>query len=162
MCIRDRSTTTMPVKTFHVKEGDLVEEGDLLFELDAKTLESSIDQAQAALEIAKINYETTAGVGKDQQQQQAESNYSSAKLAYDTASTNLERMQMLYEEGAIALVDLEQAQSSYDNASLALQSAQSNLELLQQNQVQNEKVAKEQVAQAEASLASLQQQLRCV
>lgn len=24
------STTTMPVKTFHVKEGDLVEEGDLL------------------------------------------------------------------------------------------------------------------------------------
>jgi RND family efflux transporter MFP subunit len=39
-----------------------------------------------------------------------------AKIAYDDAATNLERVRVLYEEGAVALQMYEQAQSAYNMA----------------------------------------------
>lgn len=105
-----------------VKLGDPVKKGQTLIELDMKDLEAQLRQAQAGLELAKAN------LGKLQ-----------ANL--DNAATNLERMQKLYEEGAISKSQLEGAQLQHTAALEDLKSLNA------------------QVKQAEATVALVQSQV---
>lgn len=84
------STFNQPVKKFYVKEGDNVKEGDLLYEIDSNTIQSTLTSASTAL--------------------------SNAKTAYAASQLDYERKKELYDAGAIALVDLEQARDTLSNA----------------------------------------------
>lgn len=147
------------VKTFHVKEGDMVNEGDLLLEFDDTTIRDSLEQARTNIEIARINYEKASGTGKDQQLMQVENALVSARMAFNNASSNLERMTELYNNGVISKVELEQAQDAYDNALVSLDSAEKNLELTKKTIEQNIRTAREQLKQAEAAYKNLERQL---
>ncbi|NMA65719.1 MAG: efflux RND transporter periplasmic adaptor subunit [Clostridiaceae bacterium] len=153
------SQGVMPIQKFHVKEGDLVAKGDLLFEYDSSSILDSLKQAEASIEIAKINYEKVSGAGKQQQIAQMESALSSAKLAFDNAKTNLERMTELYNTGNIAKIDYEQAKTAYDNALMSFESAQKNYDLTLEMVEQNIQTAKQQLNQAQASYSTLEKQL---
>jgi HlyD family secretion protein len=61
------SKNILPIKKLSVKEGDIVKKGDVLFTLDDSNLAANVDQAQASVEIAKINYEKMGSTAKDQQ-----------------------------------------------------------------------------------------------
>ncbi|NLM75022.1 MAG: HlyD family efflux transporter periplasmic adaptor subunit [Clostridiaceae bacterium] len=153
------SQGVMPVKKFHVKEGDVVSKGDLLFEYDAGTILDNLKQAELNIEIAKINYEKAAGSGKQQQIAQMESALSSARLAFDNAKSNLERMTELYNTGNIAKIEFEQAKTAYDNALMSLEIAQKNYDLTLEMVEQNVRTAKHQLDQARASYSTLEKQL---
>jgi len=179
------SKTSLSVKTFHVKEGDYVTVGDLLFELDDSNITSSLEQSAASVELAKINYEMAKGSSKNQQLSQALLNLNTAKLnyeaasgssrdqqilqttnalqsaqtAFDSAALNLERVQGLYQIGGAALVEVEQAQTSYDSAKMQLEVAQDNFDNLEVNVNQNVGLAKEQLEAAERNYATLQESL---
>lgn len=152
------SKTSLSVKKFHVKEGDNVKVGDLLFELDDSSISSGLDQANASVELAKINYDVAVGTSKEQQTIQTTNALESAKSNYDSAKLNLDRIKGLYDIEAAALVELEQAQSNFDNAAMQLKLAQSNFDNLASNINNNIRTAQEQLNQAKASLASMQKQ----
>ncbi len=152
------SKTSLSVKKFHVKEGDNVKVGDILFELDDSNISSSLDQATASVELAKINYDVAVGTSKEQQTIQTTNALESAKSSYDSAKLNLDRIKGLYDIEAAALVELEQAQSTFDNAAMQLKLAQSNFDNLASNINNNIRTAQEQLNQAKASLASMQKQ----
>lgn len=149
----------LSVKTFHVKEGDMVEEGDLLLEFDDSTITDNLEQARSNIEIARINYEKAKGAGKQQQLVQVENALTSAQMAYNNASSNLERMTELYNNGIISKVELDQAQDAYDNALVSLDSAKKNLDLTKEMVEQNIRTAQQQLKQAEAAYNNLAKQL---
>jgi membrane fusion protein (multidrug efflux system) len=76
------------VKEIHFSEGETVEEGDLLFSLDAEILAAEVAEAEAAHELAKRNYERSTellsrqvGTERTRDEALAEMQSSEAKLA---------------------------------------------------------------------------------
>lgn len=92
------------VAQVNVKEGSKVKHGDILASLDKKDFQAQLDQA-------RINV------------QKAQYTVDQAKIAYNQAESDYERMQQLFETGAISKSDLEQiaqkrdiSKSQYDAA----------------------------------------------
>ena len=152
------SGNMLPIKKLYVSEGDLVKKGDVLFILDESDIAANIDQAAAGVEIAKINYEKMKTTTKDQQLAQQSNTLSSAKLTFNEAKINLERMTELFNSGGISKLDFEQAQKGYDTAKLQLESAQSNYDITKKSVEQNIRTAKAQLNQSEASYAAAKSQ----
>lgn len=179
------SKSNLSVKTLHVKEGDMVSVGDLLFELDDSSIVSSLEQAAASVELAKINYDMAVGSSKKQQLSQAQLNLNTSKLNYeaasgsskdqqiiqttnaletaqstfDSAKLNFERVQSLYQIGGAAMVEVEQAQSALDSAQMQLNVAQSNFDNLEGTVNQSVGLANEQLLAAEKNYDALQESL---
>lgn len=86
------------------KQGDRVQKGDLLAEVDTTTLKLQLKQAQAALGVAYAGY-------KD------------AKL-------NLNRLKKLREKNAISQMQLEKAQLGFESAAAQKKSAEANLNVI--------------------------------
>lgn len=179
------SKSSLSVETFHVREGDIVNVGDLLFELDDSNIASSIEQAKASVELARINLEMAQGSSKNQQLTQAELNLNTAKLnfeqaqgssmeqqviqttnalesaqaSYDNAKLNLERIEGLYQLGGAALIEVEQAQSTLDSARMQLDTAQNSFDNMEANINQNVSLASEQYEAAKKNYGSLSESL---
>ena len=94
------STTNEPVKKFSVKEGDQVKAGDLLYEINSNTIQSTLTTASTTLSNAKTSY-------------------ASSKLDY-------ERKQELYAMGGIALAELQTAKDSLTSAQNQVTQAQAS------------------------------------
>jgi membrane fusion protein, multidrug efflux system len=83
------------------KEGELVKEGQLLFELDRKPFQAQVEAARGAMQAQQ------------------------ARLS--TAEANLGRVKPLAQQNALSQADLDRAQGDYDAAKAAVFSAQANL-----------------------------------
>jgi len=152
---KDRQTVVsggmLPIKKLYVKEGDVVKKGDILYLLDKSDIASSIDQAAAGVDIARINYEKSQTTTKDQQLAQVSNSLSSAQLTFNEAKTNLERMIELFNSGSVSKQELEQFQKAYDTAKLQLEAAQSSYDITLKSVEQNIETSKAQLDQAKAS-----------
>ncbi|HVI39734.1 MAG TPA: biotin/lipoyl-binding protein, partial [Anaerovoracaceae bacterium] len=91
---------TSTMKKIYVNEGDYVKKGDLLYELEGDNAESKLTQTQASV--------------------------TSAKVSYQDAVSNLNRMTELYNAGAVSRTDYEQAKSNCEVAAAQLTQAQAN------------------------------------
>ena len=94
------------IQQMNVQVGDRVQAGDVICIIDSSSLQSQLAQAQAS--------------------------YNTVQSAYQTAVTNRDRMEILYQEGAISLQELEQArnavtQSGLESASAAVQIVQDQI-----------------------------------
>jgi membrane fusion protein (multidrug efflux system) len=83
------------------REGDLVKEGQLLFQLDPKPFEAQLDSAKGELMAQR------------------------ARLA--TATANLNRIKPLTQENAMSQADLDKAQGEYDASQAAVYAAQAKV-----------------------------------
>lgn len=153
------SKNILPIKKLYVKEGDIIKKGDVLFTLDDSNLAANVDQAQASVEIARINYEKMGSTAKSQQMVQVTNALSAAELSFNDAKSNLEKMTELYEADGISKQALDQVETAYESAKLQLESAQENYDITLQSIEQNTRTAKEQLNQAEASYNSIKKQV---
>ncbi len=76
------------VLTTYFEEGDVVNEGDLLFEVDDTQAQQGIKSAQAAYALSKTNADRTLGSSLDAQTIQASTSYKNAEVGVDTAYYN--------------------------------------------------------------------------
>jgi membrane fusion protein (multidrug efflux system) len=83
------------------KEGELVKQGQLLFELDRKPFQAQLEAARGALQAQQ------------------------ARLA--TAEANLRRVKPLTEQNALSQAELDRAQGEFDSARASVFSAQANV-----------------------------------
>jgi HlyD family secretion protein len=132
------------VKALNVKEGDTVNAGDVLLQLDDESAQAQLAQANAALATAQANYNLLAAGATAEQLRQAEAavvsataNYSrtvsgprradivAAQAAYDAANQALLKIQAGPQPEDISTAQaalqsaeaaLKQAQYAYDNA----------------------------------------------
>ncbi len=152
------SKNILPIKKIYVKEGEAVKKGEKLFVFDDSSIASSIDQAAASVEIAKINYEKAKSSNKDAQILQAQSAVDTAQIAYDNAKTNLDNATLLYNQGTLTTQELSQAQNAFDTANTQLINAKKSLSIASEAADQNIQIAKEQLNQAQASYENITQQ----
>jgi HlyD family secretion protein len=95
------STTNKPVKKFYVNEGDEIQKGTILYEVDSDTAQTSLTSAETTLADAKTTL-------------------AASKISY-------ERNQSLYGTGDVSLLELETARDSYNKAQNAMTDAQARL-----------------------------------
>jgi len=149
----------LKIKEFHVNEGDIVHVGDVLYTVDISDMDASLKQAAASVELAQINYENAKGGMAEQQLLQLESAVSSAKLSYDDAAKNLERIQSLYDEGGIAEQALEQAKSQNAMAKQQYETAVATYNLTKDKQINvGIETAEAQLKQAQAAYETVKKQ----
>jgi membrane fusion protein (multidrug efflux system) len=84
------------------KEGDLVRKGQVLFEIDPRTFQAALEQANGQL--------------------------GSQQARWDTAKANLKRIKPLAEQNAISLKDLDDATGAEQAANAAVLAAQANVD----------------------------------
>jgi membrane fusion protein (multidrug efflux system) len=88
-------------------EGDIVKEGQVLFQMDPKPFQVQLDQAQAAL--------------------------SKQQAALETARLNLARTKPLAQQNALSQKDLDDATGQFESASAAVEQAKAQLETAKLN-----------------------------
>lgn len=96
------------VTALYVKEGDRVEKGQLLAELDTADAGRDLEMAENACRMAEADYR--------EQQMAAVNGYGRAVQDYNTAKGNYDRSVVLAQAGALSPVELETARNEMDNA----------------------------------------------
>lgn len=99
------------------REGDYVQAGQLLAELDAADYRSNLDKAKAAADMAQAAYMKAKSPARAEQLAQA-------KIAYDRAADEYRRMKMLYDNKSLAPNDFEKFQAAYESAKQQYEMAQ--------------------------------------
>lgn len=98
-----------------VAEGDSVEAGDVIARLDAALLDAEVEQAEAALAIAKANLQRVGAGPRDPQIDEAEANLSAASaqtvvsdaLRDDIASTTVDQSALIEAQAAVQAAAME-------------------------------------------------------
>lgn len=143
----------------NVREGDRVQPGDLLAEVDHRILDAQVEQARAAVAVAKAAIDAQEVLVKT-----SHSGLVSAKAqaeAIKAQVTNLEatrnRFQELFKEGAISQQQLDDVIAKHDAAKAQLVAAESGIMQAKDN-IQTAKVTlimrKAQLLQAKSNLNS--------
>lgn len=135
------SEITGTVTARHVREGDRVNKGDLLIELNPEELQSRLAQAQTLLQqLQKIS------------RPQAQAALVEARDNLRQTSREARRRETLAKKGVISAEQVEQAQRMELNAKTALTRAQLSADSLAANSTE-ERLLQQRIASAEAELA---------
>ncbi len=135
------SEITGTVKVRHVREGDLVNKGDLLIELNPKELQSRLDQAKTMLQqLQQVS------------RPQAQAALAEAQGNLNQASRDARRREALAEQGTIPVEQVEQAQRLELNAKSAFTRAELAYNALAENSTE-EQLLQQRINSAEVELA---------
>lgn len=135
-----------------VSTGDTVKKGDILLTIDGSDLEKNIEQAQVALNSAKLSYENTTGGSTTNQINQLKNAVAQAQLGYDEALRNYNLYSELYAADTITEDQLKQIELSYKQAEHQLSAAKESLEVTQNEVIpDSQAMAKVQIEQAQLS-----------
>lgn len=109
-----------------VREGQFIERGQLLAQMDIATLEAQLREAQANLRRAKIATKTAEAVvtQREAERSSAEAVVAQRQAQLDIAEKNLERSKELVDKGAVPVQRLDDDTASYQAAKAALSAAQ--------------------------------------
>ncbi len=148
-----------PIVNLPILDNQLVEPGDLLFEIDPRTFQSALDQARAELDQTK---DEIVALSKQVDAEKAVVESSKAVIKQGEAAVEeysarvlekrqeQDRQQKLQEKGATSTRAVEQAQANFQAATDQLQSAQAKLLGVQADLLQSEAT----LAKAEADLGA--------
>ena len=112
-----------------VREGDRVQAGQVLIRLDSTDAEARLQQARALLVEAKNRLAILKAGARSQERAVAKNAVVSAKSTLDKAALDLQRLEGLYQQGAVAKEQLDSARTYHEVAKAQYESAleQSNL-----------------------------------
>ena len=137
------------VKRLLVKEGDHVQKGQLLLQLDDADIRSQAARAQAQIKAAQVEQSALKTGGTQEEVLTLDAQLAKAGSARDVAQRNLDALRRLQQQGAASPGEVHQAEDK-------LQSAQADLTLLEQkkkDRYSQPEVAKVQAQASEAQAA---------
>lgn len=134
------------------RNGDMVKAGDTLFSMTNSDVDSSLGQSKSALAVAQASLQKVQSGASTGEVQALEQSVNGAKVAYETAKTNFERMKILFESEAISRAQFEQAQAEMNMAESKYKSLNHQLEQMKSGPTQETvDVSRAQVGQAHAA-----------
>lgn len=113
-----------------VKEGDVVQQGDVLARLDRSELLARRQAANAQLAAARALLNELQNGARPQEERQAQSAVTAARRRMDEANATLARTRRLYDGGAVSKEALDQAQTAYTVAKAQADQASDQLSLV--------------------------------
>ncbi len=142
--------------TILVREGDRVKSGQELARLDQSDLTARRQQAQAALEAARAGLEEMLHGSRVEDIRSAQEAARAAGERFTDAQRDLERVQRLFNGGAVSQEQLDKAQTAFTVAQAQRDQASQSLQLVQAGprpeRIDAQRAA---VAQAEASVRQI-------
>ncbi|MCS2163406.1 secretion protein HlyD [Scandinavium sp. H11S7] len=149
------------LQALQVDEGDAVQKGQTLGEIDRAPYQNALMQAKANVAAAQAKYDLLQAGYRDEEIAQTAAAVRQAQAAYDYAQNFYQRQQGLWKSRTISANDLENARSSRDQAQATLKSAQDKLSQYHAgNRPQEIAQAKASLEQAQAQLAQSQLDLQ--
>ena len=144
------------IKQMALLKNRFVNRGDVLAVLESNDLQAQRNEAQAALEEARLNLQTVQNVTIPQTQAQTQKEANDAKAQMDNARATYERRRVLYEKGGISLKDVEGSQLALTNAEnayrLAVENARINRNAVDPNSLS---IAQARIKQAQDRFQAL-------
>jgi HlyD family secretion protein len=138
------------LKQLLVKEGDAVQQGQVLAYMDNSNLQGQLRQAQGNLAAAEANLQRVSAGNRQQDTNQAEAKLQDAQFALRQAEDDWQRNQALYESGAISKQVSDTALTTRDRAEAQVKQYQEALALSQAGS------RPEDIDQARAQVAAMQ------
>ena len=114
-----------------VKEGDKVEQGDLLFSVDSQRDQARLEEANAAKAAAQAQLLNLQKGGRPEEIRAAKETLNEAEVAFKLAEQIFSRSKNLVERGFAATARLDQDQAVLDAARARVTQAEARLELVQ-------------------------------
>ncbi|MCS2172153.1 secretion protein HlyD [Scandinavium sp. TWS1a] len=149
------------LQALQVDEGDAVQKGQTLGEIDHAPYQNALLQAKANVAAAQAKYDLLLAGYRDEEIAQTAAAVRQAQAAYAYAQNFYQRQQGLWKSRTISANDLENARSSRDQAQATLKSAQDKLSQYHAgNRPQEIAQAKASLEQAQAQLAQSQLDLQ--
>jgi len=142
------------IQTIHVKEGQIVQQGDLLAEIECHDLQTGLEVAHAEAESLKQARVRLLRGSRDEERQAAAQKTAAARAVVAQASTQRTRMDKLYEAAEVSRLAYEEAQRDYEVAEAQFEQAQRNEELV------NAGPLAEEIGRADADLSAAQERVQ--
>ncbi len=140
-----------------VTEGDSVEVGQQLIEMDSPEINAKINQARAGLDAAQSQLDKAENGARPQEIAQAKAAWQANKAASDLAANTYERVNRLYQEGLMARQKRDESYAQYQATQDQTEAARLQYELAMEGARSEDKAgASAQVAQVEAKLEEAQ------
>ena len=114
-----------------VKEGDKVQPGQFLFQLQRQDLTAQVTRDEAALAKAKTSLRDLEAGARPEELAQASAQAESAKWQLDQAADDWTRTQSLVQSGAVSRQTADHAQAAFEVARQNYQAASAQLRLLE-------------------------------
>ena len=152
--------STGQLEVLSVEQGDTVQAGQLLAQMDVGSLQAELEQRQAQLAQAEADYARTIAGNRQEAIRRAKAQVAAAQSQRELTSTQLGRYQALADQGAISQNDLDQYINEARNAEANLQEAEEQLEeTASGSRSEDIDAAEATVAAARAQVAITQTQL---
>jgi HlyD family secretion protein len=148
------------IRQMKLLKNSLVKRGDPIAVLSSEDLIAQRNEAQAAVEEARLNLQTVQKVTIPQASAQSAKDVNDAKAAVDNTRATYERRRVLYEKGGISLKEVEASQLAYTNAQDAYRLAVANAQINRTGVNPNsQSVAVAKIKEAQDRLANIDVQV---
>lgn len=149
------------IKQMRLLKNAFVRQGEVLAVLASQDLQAQRNEAQAALEEARLNLQTVQKVTIPQTKAQSDKDLSDAKATMDNARATYVRRKILYDKGGLSLKELEASQLALTNAENAYRLSQQNAKINTTAVNPNSRaIAESKIKQAQDRLSALDAQAR--
>lgn len=141
----------------HVREGQQIEAGALLVELDSPEVRAKLAQAEAARDAAQAQADKAARGARPEEVQMARLAWQRAQAAAELAETSWQRVQSLYAQGLVAAQKRDEAQTNARAARAQAQAARAQYELAASGaRVEDRSAADAQTRRAAGAIAEVE------
>ena len=149
------------IEKLFFERGDSVKEGQPLAEVGTSSIFIEVQQAEAALEVARSRLKKTERGSRPEEIRIARARVEEAEAALDEAERNYARIKGLYGHKAVSDRDYDSSRRAVDTARANLESATQQLKLSKQGpRIEDREEARAGLKQAQAALAMVKDRLR--
>ena len=142
------------IQTIHVKEGQRVQQGAVLAELECNDLQSALRVANSELESLQQARVRLLRGSRDEERQAAAQKSAAAKAVVEQAAVQLDRMRQLREAAAVSKQAYDEARRDYDVGKANFEQAKHNEELV------NAGPLREEIARADADIHAAENRIK--
>lgn len=136
-----------------VTEGDFVQAGEQLIEMDSPEINAKVNQARAAKRAAQSQLDKAESGARPQEIAQARAAWQANKAAADLAANTYQRVNRLYQEGLMTRQKRDEAYAKYLATQDETEAARLQYDLaMEGTRSEDESAAAAQVSQADAAL----------
>lgn len=148
------------IEEIYVEEGDRVEEGDLLMQVEDDDARLQVEEAQSMRDAAQAQLDEAKAGPRDAEVTEVETNLNMAKDNKEQMEKEFERIESLHEEGFVSDQELEQAEMQYKNAKEQKEAAEAAMDAVEEGAREEQiRALQAQVNQADVGVRLAQRSL---